>query len=315
MHPDDQSFATFLAWERSSRDVLDVKRIYIDMAGDVMPGILLSELVYWHLPNKSGQTKLRIERDGYLWIAVQRNEWWERIRFTPNQADYAIRKLAERGLIVRALYKFSGVPTVHLRLDLDIFLQRFHDELRRSAQGSDRLGDHSPETSEIHFGNFRNPFQNNPKSISEICPSPLTTTTNSETPTPPAQAESLSGSVEQLYLLVRTGQIAMPRTDRFSDACKILSRYLERAGSLDAAVAQLRPFAAEADARQISPTNLCWLTEWAAAGQIPPQRKKQNRAGSKPMHPPLSPETEAQRDQIKQTVSHTLRERLARRKE
>lgn len=43
----------------------------------------------------------------------------------------------------------------------------------------------------------------------------------------------------------------------------------------------LQPFAAKADAREISPTNLCWLSEWAAVGQISAPRKK-NRKGNKP---------------------------------
>jgi hypothetical protein len=41
-----------------------------------------------------------------------------------------------------------------------------------------------------------------------------------------------------------------------------------------AAAEALKPFAAEADARGIRQTNLCWLSEWAAVGQIPKLRRK-----------------------------------------
>jgi len=50
--------------------------------------------------------------------------------------------------------------------------------------------------------------------------------------------------------------------------------YLQRYHSPQAAAQALKPFAAEADARGIRPTNLCWLSEWAAVGQIPKQRNK-----------------------------------------
>ena len=44
----------FIAWEQVSRDTIDVKRCYVDIAGDLVAGILLSQIVYWHLPDKDG---------------------------------------------------------------------------------------------------------------------------------------------------------------------------------------------------------------------------------------------------------------------
>lgn len=59
-------------------------------------------------------------------------------------------------------------------------------------------------------------------------------------------------------------------------ALKVLEIYLKRFPPPEAAAEALRPFATEADARGIRQTNLCWLSEWAAVGQIPkPGRKWQ----------------------------------------
>ena len=40
----------FLEWERRSRDTIDVKRCYVDVAGGLVAGVLLSQVVYWFLP-------------------------------------------------------------------------------------------------------------------------------------------------------------------------------------------------------------------------------------------------------------------------
>lgn len=63
-------------------------------------------------------------------------------------------------------------------------------------------------------------------------------------------------------------------------ALRVLGMYLQRYNSPQAAAQALKPFAAEA--RGIRPTNLCWLSEWAAVGQIPKQRNK-FRSNAKPV--------------------------------
>src|SRR5699024_12159927 len=89
----------FLYWEQASEDTIDFKRIYVDVAGDILAGLLLSQIIYWHLPNKSGEQKLRVEKDGHLWIAKGRSEWFEEIRLTARQFDRASKILEDKGLI------------------------------------------------------------------------------------------------------------------------------------------------------------------------------------------------------------------------
>ncbi len=118
----DQKFQQFLHWEATTRDALDVKLAYIDLAEDLAAGAVLSEIVSWYLPNKAGGSNLRVERNGFLWNAVPRSKWWDRCRLSPEQADYALRKLIKKGLIEKAVFMFGGVPTVHVRLCIDHFL-------------------------------------------------------------------------------------------------------------------------------------------------------------------------------------------------
>lgn len=135
------SFSQFLLWERSSRDSLDVKRVYIDIAGDLVAGVVLSQIVYWHLPSRDGTPRLQVEREGKLWLAKGREEWWDECRISPKQADRALEVLEERGLIEVRLFKFGRAPRKHIRIRQDAFLQAWKTELNGTSQrGGDGEG-------------------------------------------------------------------------------------------------------------------------------------------------------------------------------
>lgn len=124
----DDNFREFLAWEKTSRDTVDFKRIYVDMAGDLVAGLMLSQLVYWYLlPDQKGRSRLRVYRDGHWWVAKNRSDWWDEIRVTPKQADRAIKVLVDAGLVVKKNSMFNGKRTPHLRINWNAF----HDAWRR----------------------------------------------------------------------------------------------------------------------------------------------------------------------------------------
>ena len=55
----------FIREEATSRDTIDVKRVYVVMCGgNFADAILLSQIIYWNLPDKDGKSKLRVEKDG-----------------------------------------------------------------------------------------------------------------------------------------------------------------------------------------------------------------------------------------------------------
>jgi len=123
----------FLRNESASRDTIDFKRIYVDMATDLVAGLLLSQIVFWYLPNKkTGTSKLRVYHEGHYWIAKRREDWWDECRISPKQFDRASAILEELGLIVIDTFKFNGSPTKHIRLEWDNFIARYNDELLKS---------------------------------------------------------------------------------------------------------------------------------------------------------------------------------------
>jgi len=128
---DGNPWATFLKWEGASRDTVDFKMIYVDMAGDLVAGLLLSQIIYWYLPSKKGQSKLRVFKDGFYWIAKARHEWWDEIRLKPRQIDRAVAILEKKGIIATHLYRFNNAPTSHLRIDKDGFLNAWDVALAR----------------------------------------------------------------------------------------------------------------------------------------------------------------------------------------
>lgn len=104
----------------------------------------------------------------------------------------------------------------------------------------------------------------------------LINVSDSSTPPEVGRSKDLSedAQAEALYRLVRPTHLTIPNSEHRAVAIKVLGIYLKKFGSAQAAAAALKPFAQEADTRGIRPTNLCWLSEWAAVGQIPQVRKK-----------------------------------------
>ena len=140
------SFEQFLLWERASRDTIEVKRLYIDMAGDLAAGVVLSQIVYWHLPNRDGHARLQVHREGKLWLAKGRADWWEECRISPKQADRALRVLEQRGLVEVRLFHFRNAPTKHVRILPDGFLRAWSGEL---AGGSGTAGPEEAPTLDL----------------------------------------------------------------------------------------------------------------------------------------------------------------------
>lgn len=112
MHP-------LMQLEKFSRDSFRVKRTYVDLAGDLVSGILLGQIVFWFTPNEEGKSKLRVFKDGLWWLAKGRGDWWDEIRISEKQFDRAIRILEEKGLVELRKYKFNGSPMIHIHLLID----------------------------------------------------------------------------------------------------------------------------------------------------------------------------------------------------
>jgi hypothetical protein len=206
----DDDLAEFLTWEKTTRDTVDFKRIYVDMAGDLVAGLMLSQLVYWCLlPNERGESKLRVYRDGRHWVAKNRNNWRDEIRITPKQADRAIRVLVDAGLVVKKNSLFDGKRTTHLRIDWDTFHDAWRNnlpEIRPDAQLSeDNIGAGQRGASVL----TKEPHRHSPNGNIGIDQraTPITKTTakpTAETTAKAAVADSVTCSIHRAKMQLRT---------------------------------------------------------------------------------------------------------------
>lgn len=119
--------ARALALNAFAQEVAVLHKPYVDMTGDLIAGILFSQIMYWCMPNNEGKTKLRVRRENVLWLAKTREDWYSEIRISPKQYDRAIKILKDKGLVETKLFRFSGSPTVHIRPNLDTY-NRLVDE-------------------------------------------------------------------------------------------------------------------------------------------------------------------------------------------
>lgn len=112
-----KTFEEFLLWEAASRDTIDFKVSYVDLAGDLCAGLLLSQLIYWYLPARDGRSKARIYKDdGGPWIAKTRDEWYSETRLSHRQQRSAEKRLAELGILEVQAFRFNGLRMNHYRL-------------------------------------------------------------------------------------------------------------------------------------------------------------------------------------------------------
>lgn len=119
--------ALALAKHSFAQEINTIHRAYVDLAGDLIAGILLSQIMYWCLPDNEGNSKLRVKKQGVMWLAKTREDWYSEIRITPKQYDRAIKILENKNLIEKCLFRFDGSPTVHIRPNLETY-NRLVDE-------------------------------------------------------------------------------------------------------------------------------------------------------------------------------------------
>lgn len=114
-------FNGWIANEGADQDVIKVKRIYIDICGNLTDAVLFSQIMYWHGKNRSGKSRLQVQRGGFLWLAKRYEDWWKECRVNVNTARDSIKRLCEIGLLEKRIFHFDGTPTVHVRVKHEKF--------------------------------------------------------------------------------------------------------------------------------------------------------------------------------------------------
>lgn len=109
-------------WLEKIQQPYRVSKLYVDLAGDLTAGIVLGQIVYWWLPARNGDSKLRIFREGRYWLAKKLSDWYEELRVTMKQARRALQILKEKKYIETKVWKFAGTPTTHIWLNIEKLL-------------------------------------------------------------------------------------------------------------------------------------------------------------------------------------------------
>ena len=91
--------------------VLTIPRPYLDMTGNHMDALLLNQIVFW-----SDRTK-----DPEGWFYKSYEEWQDELGMSTYQVRRAAAALAPFGVEVK-LKKANGAPTLHYRLNQEIFI-------------------------------------------------------------------------------------------------------------------------------------------------------------------------------------------------
>jgi hypothetical protein len=89
----------------------------VRMAGSAAGGLVLAQLHYWTSDARNKQTRLRVNRDGFWWLAKGYEAFGEETGLKPRQVRSAVDRLHKQGIIQTSSYRFSGMRTLHLRFD------------------------------------------------------------------------------------------------------------------------------------------------------------------------------------------------------
>lgn len=199
----------FEGWVHSDaarKDSIDLKRVYIDICGgNLHDAVIFSQIMFWHEPNKRGESRLAVLKNGHYWLAKRYEDWYEECRIDTDTARKCIDRLVKSKLLIKKVYHFKGKPTVHIRVDKDEFQ-------RRILALSDTTGQIEPKRPDVSDGNdTTGQMEMIPQVISytetttEITPESTTTTTvvdepdvKSEPPKPVADPEAV-GKVVRAY--------------------------------------------------------------------------------------------------------------------
>ena len=125
----DQSFAGWLASAAASQKEFRIKHVYVDMLGGLVDGAILSRIMYWHAPAKSGRPRLTVRRaspsdpDGpvYAWLAKSYAAWDAECRVSKRAARDSIARMVKIGLIETAVFQFNGSRMLHIRVVPAVF--------------------------------------------------------------------------------------------------------------------------------------------------------------------------------------------------
>lgn len=135
--------------EKKNRTVAFTGR-YVDLVGgNHKAALLLSQIIYWFLPDANGQPKLHVKRNGKYWLCKHRNGWWDDLRINKDQYDDLVRILERLGFVERRVILFSNKTTSAISLNVKYLFKKIQEiEARQAALQNDQSEDTEVEMAE-----------------------------------------------------------------------------------------------------------------------------------------------------------------------
>jgi len=129
----------FLALKALEQQRVNFEIAYVDIAnGDLVAGLLLSQIIYWFLPDKDGKNKTRATYNGRQAIAKNRDDWYQEVRISPKQYDRAIKILQDLNIVEVTNSMFKGKRTPFIMINEYVFLELYKNALQVMTIGEHR---------------------------------------------------------------------------------------------------------------------------------------------------------------------------------
>lgn len=127
----------FVKWELGASAV-DFKVEYVDIAGDLIAGLMLSQIVWSYLPSTK---RPLVSKKGHDWLVKGESEWYDECRLSKKRVRRGLERLKKRRLIeVEKMPHYRRKNISHIRLNVERFCelwQKFAD-LSTSFNGSQK---------------------------------------------------------------------------------------------------------------------------------------------------------------------------------
>ncbi len=117
----DNEFGLNWVKEPNKRGVLLLPEYVFLNEGFLNDAVIFSQLIYWNTPDNNGYSRLRVVKDGHLWIAKNHEDWEEELGINRHTVRKCLDRLEDRELIIRTLGRFRGIKTPLIRINWDGF--------------------------------------------------------------------------------------------------------------------------------------------------------------------------------------------------
>jgi len=144
--------------EAFAQDKILLRRVYVDICGDIPTALILSQILYWYLPDQEGKIKLRVKKDGEYCLVKKHSDWFNECRVNERTAQRSIKKLSRLGIIRTARRKFNNTPMVHIWLNQTKLNQLMKDQILLKEQKQEENNSDSDKLAELNQTNCQNQF-------------------------------------------------------------------------------------------------------------------------------------------------------------